>query len=98
MPQIEVTFDIDANGILRSRQGQGDRQGAVDRDRGLERPERRRDREDEGRRRGPRADDLKKKELVDAKNRPSMLPPDREELKEHGDKTFAARSRVRFPN
>ena len=31
MPQIEVTFDIDANGILHvQRQGQGDRQGEQD--------------------------------------------------------------------
>ena len=31
MPQIEVTFDIDANGILqRGRQGQGHRQGEQD--------------------------------------------------------------------
>ena len=31
VPQIEVTFDIDANGILNvSGQGQGDRQGAED--------------------------------------------------------------------
>jgi molecular chaperone DnaK len=35
VPQIEVTFDIDANGILqRVGQGQGDRQGAVDRHQG----------------------------------------------------------------
>ncbi|GIR70700.1 MAG: hypothetical protein CM15mP74_19510 [Halieaceae bacterium] len=30
MPQIEVTFDLDANGILNVRQGQGHRQGTVD--------------------------------------------------------------------
>jgi len=33
MPQIEVTFDIDANGIVkRLGQGQGDRQGTADPD------------------------------------------------------------------
>jgi molecular chaperone DnaK (HSP70) len=30
VPQIEVTFDIDANGILHVRQGQGHRQGKQD--------------------------------------------------------------------
>ena len=39
MPQIEVTFDIDANGIVNvSGQGQGDRQGAADPHPGLGRP------------------------------------------------------------
>ena len=39
MPQIEVTFDIDANGILsRRRQGPRHRQGAEDRDQGRLRP------------------------------------------------------------
>ena len=44
MPQIEVTFDIDANGILHvSREGQGDRQGEQDHDQGELRPDRGRD-------------------------------------------------------
>ena len=44
MPQIEVTFDIDANGILHvARQGQGDRQGEQDQDPGELRPHRGRD-------------------------------------------------------
>jgi molecular chaperone DnaK (HSP70) len=30
VPQIEVTFDIDANGIVNVGQGQGHRQGAAD--------------------------------------------------------------------
>jgi molecular chaperone DnaK (HSP70) len=48
MPQIEVTFDIDANGILqRVGQGQGDRQGAVHRHQGVQWPVGRRDREDD---------------------------------------------------
>ena len=61
MPQIEVTFDIDANGILNVvRQGPRHRQGAEDRDQGRLRPLRRRDRADGqgrrgARRRGPRA-------------------------------------------
>ena len=39
MPQIEVTFDIDANGIVQGLgQGQGDRQGAADPHPGLGRP------------------------------------------------------------
>jgi molecular chaperone DnaK (HSP70) len=39
MPQIEVTFDIDANGIVqRPRQGQGDQQGALDPHPGQRRP------------------------------------------------------------
>ena len=52
MPQVEVTFDIDANGILHvSAQGQGDGQGAEDPHRSLERAGRQRDRPDgEGRR------------------------------------------------
>ena len=59
MPQIEVTFDIDANGILqRVREGPRHRQGAEDRDQGRLWPLRRRDRADgQGRRvargRGP---------------------------------------------
>ena len=41
MPQIEVTFDIDANGILHvDRQGQGHRQGEQDQDPGELGPER----------------------------------------------------------
>ena len=43
MPQIEVTFDIDANGILHVGQGQGDRQGKQDQDPGELRPHRGRD-------------------------------------------------------
>jgi molecular chaperone DnaK len=40
MPQIEVTFDIDANGILNvSAQGQGDRQGTEDHRHGVDQPE-----------------------------------------------------------
>ena len=52
MPQIEVTFDIDANGILHvSREGQGDGQGEQDHDQGELRIVGSRDREDgEGRR------------------------------------------------
>ena len=45
MPQVEVTFDIDANGILHvARQGQGHGQGAEDPHRGVERAVGRRDR------------------------------------------------------
>ena len=41
MPQIEVTFDIDANGILHvRRQGQGHRQGKQDHHQGQLGPER----------------------------------------------------------
>ncbi|MEZ5458809.1 MAG: Hsp70 family protein [Steroidobacteraceae bacterium] len=41
MPQVEVTFDIDANGILNvSREGQGHRQGTAHRHQGLVGPER----------------------------------------------------------
>jgi molecular chaperone DnaK len=52
MPQIEVTFDIDANGILHvGAEGQGDRQGKQDHHQGELGPVRRRDPEDgEGRR------------------------------------------------
>jgi molecular chaperone DnaK len=53
VPQIEVTFDIDANGILSV--AQGDRQGAVDPDRGIERARLERDRPDGER--GPGARD-----------------------------------------
>ena len=61
MPQIEVTFDIDANGILNVvRQGPRHRQGAEDRDQGRLRALRRRGRADDqgrrvARRRGPQA-------------------------------------------
>jgi molecular chaperone DnaK len=52
MPQIEVTFDIDANGILHvAGARQGDRQGAEDPDRGERRPDGAGDQED-GHRRG----------------------------------------------
>ena len=55
MPQVEVTFDIDANGILSvARQGQGQQQGAVDPDRGQRRPHEGRDRPDDPRGRGAR--------------------------------------------
>ena len=55
MPQIEVTFDIDANGILHvSAQGQGDRQGEQDHDQGQLGLVRGRDREDGEGRRGAR--------------------------------------------
>ena len=52
MPQIEVTFDIDANGIVQCRrQGQGDRQGTGDPHPGVGRPVGRRHRADgQGRR------------------------------------------------
>ncbi len=47
MPQVEVTFDIDANGILHvSARDKADGQGAEDPHRGVERPVRRRDRQD----------------------------------------------------
>ena len=50
MPQVEVTFDIDANGILQCvGQGQGHRQGTEDRHQGLERPVRGRDQAHGGR-------------------------------------------------
>jgi molecular chaperone DnaK len=35
VPQIEVTFDIDANGIVNVREGQGHGQGAADQDPGF---------------------------------------------------------------
>ena len=55
VPQIEVTFDIDANGILSGRrQGPRHRQGAEDRDQGRLRPRRRRGRADGQGRRGAR--------------------------------------------
>ena len=55
MPQIEVTFDIDANGILHvSAQGQGDRQGEQDHDQGELGPDRGRDPADGEGRRGAR--------------------------------------------
>ena len=55
MPQVEVTFDIDANGILqRVGEGQGHGQGAEDRHQGLERPDRGRDQAHGARRRGAR--------------------------------------------
>ena len=52
MPQVEVTFDIDANGILHvSAKDKTDREGAEDPDRGVQRSERHRHRQDgEGRR------------------------------------------------
>ena len=55
MPQIEVTFDIDANGILHVvGEGQGDRQGEQDHDQGELRAVRGRDPEDGEGRRGAR--------------------------------------------
>ena len=55
VPQIEVTFDIDANGILNvSREGPRHGQGAEDRDQGRLRPLRRRGRADGQGRRGAR--------------------------------------------
>ena len=55
MPQIEVTFDIDANGILNvTAKDKSTRQGEQDPHRELERHEQRRGREDEARRRAAR--------------------------------------------
>ena len=65
MPQIEVTFDIDANGILHvSREGQGDRQGEQDHDQGELGPVRGRDPADGEGRRGARRGRQKFRELV----------------------------------
>ena len=75
MPQVEVTFDIDANGILNvSAQGQGHRQGAEDRDQGFARA----CREDEIKRmvrdaEAHAAEDEKFRELVETRNRADAL-------------------------
>ena len=89
MPQIEVTFDIDANGIVSCRrQGQGHRQGAEDHHPGLGRSVGRRDRARWSR--TPRANaeaDKERRELVEAKNQAeSLMHSTKKSMEEHGDK------------
>ena len=92
MPQVEVTFDIDANGILHvTAQGQGHRQGAEDPHRGVERALRRRDRpHGQGRReeRGRRT--RQRREEIDARNRLDRLTYEVEKnSKEWADRALA---------
>ena len=62
MPQIEVTFDIDANGILHvSREGSRHRQGAENLHHRQQRPLQGRSREDAARRRGIRRSNLRRR-------------------------------------
>ena len=89
MPQIEVTFDIDANGILRVRQGQGHRQRAEDRDQGQLGSVRRRNRQD-GRDAEANAEEDQVRELATRATRATVwsTPPARS-ITEAGDKATA---------
>ena len=100
MPQIEVTFDIDANGILNvSAKDLGHRQGAEDRDQGRVRPRRVRGRADDQGRRGPRRRGPAQRELAEARNIGENAAYQAEkQLEELGDKVDdspSSRSRPR---
>ena len=89
MPQVEVTFDIDANGIINvEREGPRHRQPAADPDRGRLGPQGGRGQaaDDEGRRgarrRGPAPARARRRE---ERGRAARVP-DRAHLKEHRDK------------
>ena len=93
VPQIEVTFDIDANGILqRVGQGHGHGQGAEDPHRELERPRaRRRSSGCARRRRRTPTRTSRRRELIEARNQADQTVYQIEKLlKEHGDKMAAA--------
>ena len=94
VPQIEVTFDIDANGIVHvSREGQGaparsrrsaSRPRAVSRDADIEQMVKDAEAHAE--------DDKKRRELVEARNQAdSLIHGTEKTLKEHGDKVGADR-------
>ena len=74
MPQVEVTFDIDANGILNvSAKDLGHGQGAEDHDHRVVRPEQGRDRPDGQGARAHSDEDRKRREEIEAKNRLDSL-------------------------
>jgi molecular chaperone DnaK len=93
MPQVEVTFDIDANGILHvSGEGPRDGQGAEDPDRGVERPVGAGDREDGEGRRVARGRGQARKEKIEARNQlDSLIYEVEKNMKEWGDKLDRAR-------
>ncbi len=98
MPQIEVTFDIDANGILHViRQGQGHRQGKQDHHQGQLRPVRRRN--PDAWCRTPSCTPRKTRrahELVDARNQADGLVHSvKKSLAEYGDKLDADEKEAR---
>jgi len=69
VPQIEVTFDIDANGILkRDRERQGHEQGAEDPDHLFFRPEQGRSGTHGQRSRSDASEDKTKREEIEARN------------------------------
>ena len=88
VPQIEVTFDIDANGILHvSAKDLGTGKEQSIKHYRLLRPFRGGDREDGQGRRSHAAEDKKKRELIEARNQADGLVYTTEKsLKEHGDK------------
>ncbi len=91
MPQIEVTFDIDANGIISvgaKDKATGKEQSIkIEGSSGLSEDEIKKMKEDA---KAHAADDLKKKEVIEARNRAEHLAYETEkQLKEHGDKVSA---------
>jgi molecular chaperone DnaK len=91
MPQIEVTFDIDANGIInvsaRDKATGKDARIRIEGTSGLSKEEIERMKRDAAEH---AADDIKKKELIEARNRAEHLAYETEkQLKEHGDKVPA---------
>ena len=92
MPQIEVTFDIDANGILHViGEGQGHRQGKQDQDQGQLRLVRRRDQAAWCRMPKPTPTKTSKAlELVTARNQlDALIHSTNKSLKEYGDQLSA---------
>ncbi|HNO78567.1 MAG TPA: molecular chaperone DnaK [Phycisphaerae bacterium] len=91
MPQIEVTFDIDANGIIsvsaKDKATNKEQSIRIEGSSGLSDAEiekMKRDAQEHA------AEDVKKKELVEARNRAEQLAFETEkQLKEHGDKVSA---------
>ncbi|MCP4590453.1 MAG: molecular chaperone DnaK, partial [bacterium] len=97
MPQVEVTFDIDANGIISvsaKDKATGKAQSIrIEGSSGLSNEEIEKMKQDAE---AHAADDIKKKELVEARNRGEHMAYEMEkQLKEHGDKVPAEeRSKV----
>jgi molecular chaperone DnaK len=91
MPQIEVTFDIDANGIIsvsaKDKATNKEQSIKIEGSSGLSDAEIEKMKQDA---KEHAADDLKKKELVDARNQAEGMCFQMEnQLKEHGDKVPA---------
>jgi hypothetical protein len=87
-PQIEVTFDIDANGILHVGERQGHRQGEQDHDQGELRPDRSVEMVKDAELNAE--EDKKVKELAESRNQAdALVHSTRKSLTEYGDKLEA---------